>query len=230
MSSVTGTSSTDTVNSVLSGLSIDKTKKTAEKTNTLGQDAFMQLLVTQMSNQNPLNPQDNSAFVAQLAQFSSVEGITKMNTQMENMASSFQSSQALQASALVGREVMIPTDKTMVQSGGSVAGSIDVASATSQLTLNVYNTAGALVDQQIMGSAPSGSNKFTWDGKDGNGNPVPAGTYTFKATALVDGKAVAQATNLPANVNSVTLGAGGAMTLNVEGIGAVSLADVKEIL
>lgn len=228
--SVTGTSSTDTANSVLSNLSIDKTKKTEEKSNTLGQDAFLELLVTQMNHQNPLNPQDNSEFVAQLAQFSSVEGITKLNTQMESMATSFQSSQALQASALVGREVLVPTDSTPVQSGGSVKGSIDVAGATSQLTLNVYNAAGTLVDQEIMGAASSGAKSFTWDGRDSNGNPVPAGKYTFKATALIDGKATAQAMNLPANVNSVTLGRGGEMTLNVEGVGAVSLSSVKEIL
>ena len=100
-----------------------------------------------MNNQNPLNPQDNSEFVAQLAQFSSVEGITKLNTQMEGMATSFQSSQALQASALVGRDVLVPMEKTLVQSGGTVTGAIDVASATSQLSLNVYNESGALVDQ-----------------------------------------------------------------------------------
>jgi len=218
-------------NSVLDSLSLDKKAdaKTPKK-NELGEDAFLQLLVTQMNNQNPLNPQDNSAFVAQLAQFSSVEGITKLNTQMEGMSSSFQSSTALQASALVGRQVMVPGESQTVASGGAVSGVIDVGSTTSQLTLNVYNTDGTLVDQEIMGSADAGDKAFTWDGKDSNGNPVAAGKYTFKASAIVDGKAAAQTVNLPANVNSVTLGKGGAMTLNVEGVGAMSLDSVKEIL
>lgn len=227
--SVSGTTSAIT-NSVLSELSVDKNKAKEPKKNEMGQDAFLELLVTQMNNQNPLNPQDNGEFVAQLAQFSSVEGITKLNTQMETMASSFQSSTALQASALVGREVLLPTDKTLVQAGGAVTGSIDVAASTSQLTMNVFNESGVLVHQKIMGDAAAGSKNFTWDAKDDAGNNLPAGKYTFKASALVDGKATDQVMNLPANVNSVTLGKGGAMTLNVEGVGAVSLSSVKEIL
>jgi len=220
-----------TTNSVLDSLSLDKkaTDKTPKK-NELGEDAFLQLLVTQMNNQNPLNPQDNSAFVAQLAQFSSVEGITKLNTQMEGMSSSFQSSTALQASALVGRQVLVPGQVQAVTSGSSVNGVIDVGATTSQLTLNVYNDKNVLVNQEIMGAASAGDKAFSWDGKDSNGNSVVSGKYTFKATAMVDGKAVAQTVNLPANVNSVTLGKGGAMTLNVEGVGAMSLDSVKEIL
>jgi flagellar basal-body rod modification protein FlgD len=219
-----------TTNSVLDALSVDKNKAKEPKKNEMGQDAFLQLLVTQMNNQNPLNPQDNSEFVAQLAQFSSVEGITKLNTQMEGMSSSFQSSTALQASALVGREVMLPTDKTLVQSGGEITGSIDVSSSTSQLTMNVFNESGVLVDQVLMGDVAAGDKSFTWNAKDDAGNNLPAGKYTFKASALIDGKSTDQVMNLPANVNSVTLGKGGAMTLNVEGVGPVSLSSVKEIL
>jgi len=219
-----------TTNSVLDALSVDKNKAKEPKKNEMGQDAFLELLVTQMNNQNPLNPQDNSEFVAQLAQFSSVEGITKLNTQMEGMSSSFQSSTALQASALVGRQVLVPNDKSLMQSGGSIKGDIDVSAATQQLSLNVYNDSGVLVDQQIIGAASEGSQAFTWTAKDAAGNNLPTGKYTFKASALVDGKATAQAVNLPANVNSVTLGKGGTMTLNVEGVGALSFSDVKEIL
>jgi flagellar basal-body rod modification protein FlgD len=226
---VSSTTST-TANSVLDSLSLDKKKSEEPKKNELGQDAFLQLLVTQMNNQNPLNPQDNSEFVAQLAQFSSVEGITKLNGQMEDMSSSFQSSTALQASALVGRQVLVPGEKLNVTSGSPVKGIVDVEASTSQLTLNVYNDTGVLVRQEIMGSTAAGSKAFTWDGKDSNGNPAPTGKYTFKASAIVDGKAKDQVVNLPANVNSVTLGKGGAMTLNVEGVGAMSLESVKEIL
>jgi len=227
---VSNTISSGTSNSVMDALSIDKKKAEEPKKNEMGQDAFLELLVTQMNNQNPLNPQDNGEFVAQLAQFSSVEGITKLNTQMETMSSSFQSSTALQASALVGRQVLVPGDALNVATGSSVKGIIDVASSTSQLTMNVYSDKGVLVDQEILGSAGEGTKAFTWDGKDSNGNPVPTGKYTFKASAIIDGKAAAQTVNLPANVNSVTLGKGGAMTLNVEGVGAMSLESVKEIL
>jgi flagellar basal-body rod modification protein FlgD len=159
-----------------------------------------------------------------------VEGITKLNTQMENMSSSFQSSTALQASALVGRQVLVPGESHNVVSGQPVKGIIDVEASTSQLTLNVYNEAGVLVDQEILGQTAAGSRPFVWDGKDSNGNPVQSGKYTFMASAVIDDKAVGQTVNLPANVNSVTLGKGGAMTLNVEGVGPMPLANVREIL
>ncbi len=86
-------------------------KNAGPKTNELGKDEFLNLLVAQLNNQDPLAPQDNGAFIAQLAQFSQVEGIGKLNTSMESLLSGYQSSQALQASSLVGRSVIVPTDK-----------------------------------------------------------------------------------------------------------------------
>ncbi|WP_277395290.1 flagellar hook capping FlgD N-terminal domain-containing protein, partial [Pseudomonas viridiflava] len=86
----------------------------------LGKDAFLQLLVTQLKNQNPLDPQDNSAFVAQLAQFSSLEGITTLNDTVSGIAGNYNSSQALQASSLVGRSVIAPGDKAVVDTSKSM--------------------------------------------------------------------------------------------------------------
>ena len=92
----------------------------------LGQDVFLELMVTQMRNQNPLDPQDNSEFVAQLAQFSSVEGLDKLNNTMEGFVGSFQSNQALQASALVGRSVKVDSDTSYLAADGRVAGTIEL--------------------------------------------------------------------------------------------------------
>ena len=82
--------------------SVSSASKAATGSQSLGKDAFLQLLVTQLKNQNPLSPQDNGAFVAQLAQFSSLEGINTLNDSVNNISSNFSSSQALQASSLVG--------------------------------------------------------------------------------------------------------------------------------
>ncbi|PYY66483.1 flagellar biosynthesis protein FlgD, partial [Pseudomonas jessenii] len=90
----------------------------------LGKDAFLQLLVTQLKNQNPLEPQDNGAFVAQLAQFSSLEGITTLNDTVSGLASNYNSSQALQASSLVGRSVIAPGDKAVVDTTKSLSGTV----------------------------------------------------------------------------------------------------------
>lgn len=200
------------------------------KSNELGQSAFLELMITQLKNQNPLDPQDNSAFVAQLAQFSSVEGLEKLNVSMSSMANSYKSSSALQASALVGRAVMVEASEVPLNTGGIVLGQIALKDSTPNLMVNIYNDKGVLVNQQSLGQQAGGDLDFQWDGKDSNGNTLPAGMYKFEALAEIDGKQVAQKTQLSTNVNSVTLGNAGQMTLNLNGVGAVNLSDIREIM
>ena len=217
-------------NSVLSDLSIDN-KKEEKKSNELGQSAFLELMITQMNNQNPLDPQENSEFVAQLAQFSTVEGIEKMNSSLDSMSSSFQSSQALQASALVGRDVLVENDiGKLDQAGGTVRAIAELPDSTSDFTFNVYNATGQLVRTYSMGPQASGSVEAPWDGKDESGNILPAGTYRFEALAYYDGDQITLKTYTDTNVDSVTLGQGGNMTLNLNGVGPVPVTSIKEIL
>ncbi len=196
----------------------------------LGKDQFLQLLVTQMNNQNPLNPQDNSEFVAQLAQFSTVEGISNLNTSMTSLLANTQSSQALQASSLVGRKVIVTTDKAVVDTSQTLKGSVNLTSASENAFVNVYDSTGAQVGRVNLGAQPAGKASFMWDGKDASGKQLPPGTYTFQAQATVAGKNVAMTTNLPANVDSVTLGQnGGEMMLNLAGLGSIALSKVQVI-
>lgn len=196
----------------------------------LGKDAFLTLMVAQLKNQNPLEPMENSEFVAQLAQFSSVEGIQKLNETVGSMATSFQSSQALQASSLVGRWVKIPTDVAYKGAEGQIAGTVAVPASTSNLQLNIYDKSGELVWSEDLGSQKAGDVSFVWDGVTTSGEVLPAGAYKFEAIAGVNGKPVQLETYLSANVNSVTLGNNNTMVLNVAGFGPVKLSDVKEIL
>ncbi|MBV7573587.1 flagellar hook assembly protein FlgD [Pseudomonas sp. PDM32] len=196
----------------------------------LGKDAFLQLLVTQLKNQNPLEPQDNGAFVAQLAQFSSLEGITTLNDTVSGLASNYNSSQALQASSLVGRSVIAPGDKAVVDTTKSLSGTVVVPSAVASATLKITDSAGKTVRTIDLGSQKAGNASFIWDGKNDAGETVPAGTYTFGATTTIDGKAVALITNLPATVNSVTISqTGGELMLNLAGLGSVALSKVQTI-
>ena len=105
-----------TVDGVGSGSILDKyqVKQDSTQNKELGKDQFLNLLVAQLNNQNPLEPQGNGEFIAQLAQFSTVEGVEKLNSSMETILSGYQSSQALQASSLVGRKVIVPVDKAVV--------------------------------------------------------------------------------------------------------------------
>ncbi|GAA3913450.1 flagellar hook assembly protein FlgD [Litoribacillus peritrichatus] len=194
----------------------------------LGQDQFMELLVAQLTNQNPLDPQENGDFIAELAQFSSVEGIDKLNTSVESMMSDYKSSQALQASSLVGRQVVVKQDTAYWSGEGNVAAMVDVPEGATNVMLSITNSAGALVGEIPMTKAVPGENGILWDGKDNEGNVLPAGAYKFKATGVVDEKAKTFEVYGSAKVNSVTL-AGGDMMLNVAGVGKVPMSDIREI-
>lgn len=219
------------VTSPLDALSLDNRVGADDeaKSNELGQNAFLELMITQLSNQDPLSPQEGAEFVAQLAQFSSVEGIQNLNTTVSDMAGSFRSSQALQASALVGRSVRVPTDSAELAAGQAVQGSIQLPQTTNQLQLDVYDPAGQLISQRSLGSQAAGDVEFTWDGIKTDGTQAEPGEYQFRASAIVEGQNTDLVTHLNANINSVTLGQGSEVTLNVAGVGPIDLDDVKEL-
>lgn len=232
MSTVSGANNTS---SVTDNLSITKKTEAKKNTNELGQAAFLELMITQMNNQNPLSPQDNSEFVAQLAQFSSVEGLERLNTSFN----SFMSNNALQASSLVGRSVTVKSDTSMLTTGGIVAGSVDLTYPTSDMKISIYDENGALVQTVPVGKVPSGETVFRWDGQnmevngellewEAGDDAAAAGKYRFAVTAMQDGKTEALDTSLSANVNSVTIGENGALILNLAGVGAVDAKNVKQ--
>jgi flagellar basal-body rod modification protein FlgD len=199
--------------------------------NTLGQDAFLNLLITQLKNQSPLDPQDNTAFVAQLAQFSSLQGITNLNTTMSSLSNSMQSSQALQASSLVGRVVEVPTASGYLPKDSYVQGTIGLETTTANLVMNIYDSKDNLVMQKNLGPQKEGELPFAWDGTktDGTTKAEP-GLYRFEVLAKDKGESTKVQTYIGNNVNSVTIGANQAVMLNVNGVGPVALSDVKNIL
>lgn len=196
----------------------------------LGKNEFLELLVAQLNNQNPLEPQGNGEFIAQLAQFSQVEGIEKLNTSMGSLLSGYQSSQALQASSLVGRKVIVPTDKSVVDTSQTFRGAAVLPGSSNNVYVNIYNNSGALVNRINLGAQPAGSVGFMWDGKDSSGNQLPPGTYKFEAQAAYGKETKGLTTMLPANVDSVSLPQGGGeLTLNLAGLGSIGLSKVQII-
>jgi flagellar basal-body rod modification protein FlgD len=197
----------------------------------MGQDAFLKLLITQLKNQSPLSPQDNTAFVAQLAQFSSLEGIQNLNKTVTSLSNGMQSNQALQASALVGRTVEIPTASGYLAKDKYVQGTIELESSTANLVMNIYDKNDKLVMTKNLGSQAAADLPFAWDGSiDDKGTKAEAGTYRFEVLAKDGKESTKVQTYIGANVNSVTIGANQAVMLNVNGIGPVPLTDVKNIL
>ncbi|MCD5996868.1 flagellar hook assembly protein FlgD [Pseudomonas sp. CDFA 602] len=200
-----------------------------DSTGTLGKDSFLQLLVTQMKNQNPLDPQDNTQFVAQLAQFSSLESMQNLTSTVDSIATSYKSSQALQASSLVGRSVIIDASSTTVDTAKGMTGSIVVPGSSSVTSVKIYDAQSNLVDTVDLGAQKAGTTSFAWDGQASDGTTAPAGSYSFIAEGSIDGKNTQLSTYLPATVNSVTLGVNGAETMLNLASGSVALSKVQTI-
>lgn len=227
-------------NNVLADLSISQKTQEKPKSNELGQDAFLKLMITQMENQDPLSPQENTEFIAQLAQFSSVESLDKLNNQFTNFSSSFVANQALQASSLVGRSVSVPGDTAVLHENDVVSTSVAIPASSSDVNVNIYNSSGSLVDQIPLGTQPEGEMTMRWDGShvevngalqdwsSSHAEGLPPGQYRVEVSASIEGRETQLDTAVSANVNSVTVGANGTLTLNLAGLGAVSLADVRQ--
>jgi flagellar basal-body rod modification protein FlgD len=194
----------------------------------LGKNEFLNLLVAQLNNQNPLEPQSNGEFIAQLAQFSQVEGIEKLNTSMGSLVTGYQSSQALQASSLVGRKVIVPGDTAVVDTSESFKASLVLPASSSNVSVNIYDKAGSAVSRINLGEQAAGNVSFIWDGKDASGNLLPPGTYKFEAQASYAEGTKGLYAMLPANVDSVTLG-GSELMLNLAGLGSVPMSQVQMI-
>ena len=224
MNDINTSTQTDALSAYRTQTASDSTASSDE----LGQDQFLELLVAQLNNQNPLDPQENGDFIAELAQFSSVEGIDKLNTSVDSLLSDYKSSQALQASSLVGRQVVVPNDNAFWSGEGNVPATVDVPAGASNVQMSVYGSAGDLVAQIPMTGAVPGENSILWDGKNDSGEVVSSGSYKFQASGVVDGKTENFEVFGSAKVNSVTL-TGGEMMLNVAGLGKISLSDVREI-
>lgn len=223
-------STIDTNNSIYDSLGVSQQNQRAgSSSNELGQDAFMRLMIAQMQNQDPLSPMENGQFIAQLAQFQSVSGITSLSNTFSEFASSMQSSQALQASALIGRQVLVDSNTAALADTGSVTGAAILPASTTNMNVYVYDSTGQLVRTINMGEQSAGEVEFSWDGLDESGNRLPAGQYDFKVEAMAEGENYELATAIYSTVESVVLGSNG-ITLNVNGQGEVPMSIVSKIM
>jgi len=135
----------------LQNLALKPPEKTAS--DGLGQEAFLELMLTQIKNQDPLSPMESGDFLSQIAQFGTVNGITELNKSFAALTSSLQSSQALQASTLVGNTVLVPGDTSELVSGGQISGAIDLNSSTSNLVLNIFDAGDIKFESAMMFSS-----------------------------------------------------------------------------
>ncbi|MDO8988262.1 MAG: flagellar hook assembly protein FlgD [Sideroxyarcus sp.] len=192
------------------------------------QDRFLKLLVTQMKNQDPLNPMDNAQVTSQMAQLSTVTGIDKLNATVQALSASMTSAQSLQAASMIGHAALVPGEEIALAAGNSGA-AVELDQPADKVTVTITDADGKVVRTLQLGAQDAGVVGFTWDGMDDNGVAVVDGKYEFSSTAVLDGKSSSPTTLSYGVVNSVSLTAGGAM-LNMGSLGEVGLDEVRQIL
>ncbi len=226
---VTATTNASNTSAVFAALNGTSSTSTASATSAAAsQDRFMKLLVTQLKNQDPLNPMDNAQMTSQMAQISTVSGIDKLNATLQALSASMTPNQTLQAATMIGHGVLV-TGNGMDLKAGVGLGGFELASAAESNKVSVTDASGALISTIDLGAQPAGIVKFQWDGKDSAGNVMPDGQYTFAVTSTQASNTVA-ATGLEYGiVGSVTQGSQG-VELSVGRMQKGALAQVKQIL
>jgi flagellar basal-body rod modification protein FlgD len=231
---------TDTTSTPITDLMATMNAKKAASTDSVSADTdkFMTLLVTQLQNQDPLNPMDNAQMTSQLAQLQTVTGVNKLNTTLESLQSSYKSSEAMQATNLIGRGVLVNGNSVTLAGGKAVLGA-DLATDADDVKIVISDAKGNEVDTVDMGAQKAGVVPLAWDGVpdpkqlDSNGKPVtlPDGHYTFKVVATRGGANLTDAKGLSFDsVASVTTNSADGVKLNLSGKGALTLADIKQVL
>ncbi|HQR05113.1 MAG TPA: flagellar hook assembly protein FlgD [Rhodocyclaceae bacterium] len=193
------------------------------------QTRFLRLLTTQLKNQDPLNPMDNAQMTSQLAQISTVSGIQQLNATLQNLIDDSASSQAMQAAAMVGRNVLVPGGSLQLSASGQAVGGIDLSGAADNATVTIKDGNGLVVRTLALGALGTGSRMFVWDGKADSGDAAVPGNYSFSVAATQGANKINTTALAVGQVSSITR-SGAGLALNVGGLGAFGISDVRQIL
>jgi flagellar basal-body rod modification protein FlgD len=196
---------------------------------TLDQTDFLKLMTAQLNHQDPFSPVDNTQMVAQMAQFSSVAGISEMNSTLKALSTKLGSTSATEAVGFVGRTVLTEGATAYERSSGGITGAVELDGDATDVDVTIADKAGNTVRTMQLGKQDQGTVTYDWDGKDGAGNAVAAGPYTVTVGAANAGKTVTSRGLVWAPVQSASVSASGAATLNVTGIGPVSTTAIRSI-
>ena len=219
-SSLPSSKSTISSNSTTGSSSTSATASSSSTGSAAGlQSEFLNLMVAQVQNQDPLNPLDGAQYVSQLAQFSMVEGIENLRVLQQQSLSADKTSQILQSTSLVGKDVSAPTTSLTLAKEQDVTGQIALTSPADSVSLKVYNSNGKLVATKAW----AGSSQGTLDYDLGT---LPAGSYRFVTRASSAESASQPQNYVNAEVERVALPDSGEIQLEVTGVGTVSLTNI----
>src|SRR5690606_8807724 len=194
------------------------------------QDQSLTLLVTQLQNQDPLNPMDNAQVTSQMAQLSTVSGMNQLNATLQAVSGQIDLSRSMQTASLIGKDVLVPGEKIKVGDGVATAYGIDVVSPATKVTSKILDASGRVVREIDHGAQPVGVLPLTWDGLDDQGQPVPDGAYTVEVSAVgVDGTPVVASALTSGRVNSVAFTADG-LRMDLGLAGSYYVTDLRLIM
>lgn len=196
----------------------------------LTQEDFFSLLTEQLAMQDPTKPVDNDQMIAQMTNFTMADSLNKLNVNFESFAANMNSSQALQASSLIGQDVLVMGNKAALGEQGNVSGVIINAQSAQDMKITIEDQFGQTVRTMNVGTNQAGNIEFNWDGTDGNGNMLPPGNYTISASGKVGGETKDLPTAINRHVNSVSLASSSqGVILNLAGDESVKIGDVLQI-
>ncbi|MFP4896341.1 flagellar hook assembly protein FlgD [Paraburkholderia sp. EG304] len=225
-----GTTVSQTLLDTMNGTNSSSTNGTSGTSASDLQNTFLQLLVAQLKNQDPTNPMDSSQMTSQLAQISTVQGISNLNTSLTSLSTQLSASQQAQSALLIGSTVLAPGDSVTVSSGKANEFGVTLANAVSDLQIVVKNSAGTIVNTLDLGKQSAGTVPVGWTPTDTAGNTLPDGTYTITATGTINGQQATATTLTSATVQGIVQQSSGTPGLVLSNGTTVGLTSVAAIL
>lgn len=203
--------------------------KTTPPPQTLGQADFLKLMVTQLQSQDPLKPQDGTAMVSQMAQFSSVASLDKLQSSFEGFASNYSQNQALQATSLIGKDVTVKGNQGILVTGEPFKAVIDIPAKTDAVRLTFRDAGGNTVHTEELGPQEAGNLPVSWQGIKDDGRAAEPGYYTISAEARIAGQNTVLQTSMVAPVRSVMLNGNQGVEVDLAGIGKKAFSELGAI-
>ena len=225
------TSSFDTTLASL-GIARTTTSQTASASTgaeTLGQADFLKLMTAQLKNQDPFSPVDNTQMVAQMAQFSSLQGITDMNTTLKAISDKLGATTASDALAYVGKTVLTAGTTAYPRTTGGIAGAVELDGDATDVKVSIQTADGQVLKTLSLGAQPKGTVNFDWDGTTDNGDAAGAGPFKVAVSAQDAGASVVSRPLVWAPVESVSIPSSGSPVLTVTGLGQIAVSAIRQI-